>query len=253
MNTMNQKAYLDRINYRGDLGLTLEVLNGLQKSHLLSVPFENLDIHSHRTIELDIAKIYEKIVERNRGGFCYELNGLFFELLKSLGFTVKKVSARAYDQAKGFGPEYDHLAVIVRINDTDYLTDVGFGEFIFHPLKIEINEAQLDERGEFRLEKYDDSYLQVRQKVEDKWSPVYIFSLTEREFSEYQVMCSYHQTSAESHFTQKRMCSMPNEGGRVTLAGDRIKISDKSGVRNIIIKDEADFSKRIWEYFKVKL
>ena len=164
---MDQKTYLNRINYLGELKPTLEVLKDLQKSHLLSVPFENLDIHFNRPIELDPRKIYQKIVETNRGGFCYELNGLFYELLKSLGFKVKRISARVYDQTKGFGPEYDHLAIITRINETEYLADVGFGEFVFHPLKIELNKPQLDERGEFRVETYDNTYFQVSQKVEE--------------------------------------------------------------------------------------
>jgi len=144
---MDQRKYLARFNYKGKVEPTLEVLKDLQKSHLLRVPFENLDIHFNRKIELDIEWIYQKIVEQGRGGFCYELNGLFYELLKSIGFQVKRISARPYESNKDFGKEYDHLAIIVRIQDLEYLTDVGFGEFVFHPLIVELDEAQQDQRG----------------------------------------------------------------------------------------------------------
>ena len=174
-------------------------------------------------------------------------------MLKSIGFSVKRVSARVYDPTNGFGAEYDHLAIIARFDQEEYLTDVGFGEFVFHPLKIELNEVQLDERGEFRIESYDDTYLQVSQKADQEWSPVYIFSMIERQFKEYEGMCRYHQTSLESHFTQKRMCSIPNEGGRVTLTRDRIKIKNESEVREIPINDEEEFHRYLWDYFKVRI
>ena len=90
--------YLQRINYSGDLIPTFDRLCKLQKIHLLNIPFENLDIHYGNKIVLDVDKIYNKIINRRRGGFCYELNGLFFTLLKSLGFDAKRISARVLRQ-----------------------------------------------------------------------------------------------------------------------------------------------------------
>ncbi|MEL6986932.1 MAG: arylamine N-acetyltransferase, partial [Bacteroidota bacterium] len=128
---MNIKEYLNRINYEGEIKLNIEVLKELQKCHLLNVPFENLDIHYNRTIQLDIGKFYNKIVIDRRGGFCYELNTLFQNLLHQIGFK-KIISARVYDHKKGsFGEEYDHLAIVVDLNQRAYLVDVGFGEFAF--------------------------------------------------------------------------------------------------------------------------
>ena len=87
---MNHLDYLKRINYSGSLEPSLKVLKQLQQAHLMSVPFENLDIHYGRTIELDLDKIFNKVVVDHRGGFCYELNGLFGELLSMLGFKIKR-------------------------------------------------------------------------------------------------------------------------------------------------------------------
>ena len=91
---LNIEQYLNRINYKGEIKPNIKVLTELQKIHLFNVPFENLDIHNKIPIELDIDRIYEKIVLNNRGGFCYELNGLFYELLLFLNFDAKRISAR---------------------------------------------------------------------------------------------------------------------------------------------------------------
>jgi len=90
---MDINNYIRRIEYNGSLKPTLPVLRKLQKQHLLHVAFENLDIHYGRKIILGIGNFFEKIILKGRGGFCYELNGLFYALLSELGFEVKMVSA----------------------------------------------------------------------------------------------------------------------------------------------------------------
>ena len=217
--------YLQRIKYIGELKPSLQVLKKLQKTHLLNVPFENLDIIDKIPIELDIEKLFNKIVKNNRGGFCYELNGLFFHLLKTIGFEAKMVSARVYNKKKGFGAEFDHMAIIVRIKNIDYLSDVGFGEFAFSPLKIELNTIQEDRRGNFKIEEYDSKYLLVSKHDTENWIPDYIFSHQARKLKEYEEMCYYHQTSPDSHFTWKRICSLPTENGRITITGNTLKIT----------------------------
>ena len=105
---MDIKQYLERINYDGPVNQTLEVLSNLQLMHLVSVPFENLNIHNKTKI--DLLNLFDKIVTRKRGGFCYELNGLFYDLLKEIGFTVKMVSARVYDGKNNYSKTYEeHL------------------------------------------------------------------------------------------------------------------------------------------------
>ncbi|HYK47600.1 MAG TPA: arylamine N-acetyltransferase, partial [Parafilimonas sp.] len=75
---MDVDRYLRRINYEGTREPNLTLLAALQKQHLLHVPFENLDIHYKTPIELNVPRIFEKVVHNKRGGFCYELNGLFY-------------------------------------------------------------------------------------------------------------------------------------------------------------------------------
>src|SRR6266540_1131840 len=105
---MDIQAYLCRIHYRGGLAPTAAILRELHRAHLLTVPFENLDIHLGRPILLDQEALFDKIVTRRRGGFCYELNGLFALLLRELGFDVTLLSAGVAHADGGFGPEFDH-------------------------------------------------------------------------------------------------------------------------------------------------
>ncbi|MCI0473517.1 MAG: arylamine N-acetyltransferase [Ignavibacteria bacterium] len=215
------KQYLQRLKYTGNTNPTPETLFALQETHLMSVPFENLDIHNN--VKIDLTNLYDKIVIRNRGGFCYELNGLFYELLKALGFSVKMVSARVFQGEKGFGAEFDHMALIVRFGNDEYLADVGFGEFTIKPLKIEFDKEIKDPLGVFRIEKYDDTYNVVKQKDESgNYLPRYIFSDTERAIDDFREMCIFHQTSSESHFTQNKICSLPMKDGRITLSGKKL-------------------------------
>lgn len=249
---MDQKKYFKRIGYNGDPSPTFEVLKELQKKHLFTVPFENLDIHYGNRIDLDIENIYDKIIHRNRGGFCYELNGLFYELLESIGFQATIVSARVYKkEEKDYTPEFDHLAIIVQLDKTDYLVDVGFGEFIFSPLNTEVNHLQHDLRETYRVDQYDRTHMQVSRQENSKWVPEYIFSLRERALQDFAGMCHYHQTSSESHFRQKKICSLPTDSGRITVTSDKVKIKQEGGIDEHELKNEEEFRAALWEYFRI--
>ena len=249
---MDIQQYLQRINYTDPIDPTAEVLSTLQLMHLMHVPFENLDIHNHTKI--DLTNLFDKIVTRRRGGFCYELNGLFYQLLKEIGFTVKMVSARVYGGKKGYSPEFDHMALIVKIQNDDYLVDVGFGEFASYPIKIELNKETIDPRGIFNIEMFDENYKVVNKKnVDGKFIPEYIFSGKERQLHEFYDRCHYHQTSNESHFTQKRICSLPTQNGRITLAGDTLKITEPGAAKERKLNNEQEIQEALWNYFGIKL
>lgn len=231
----------------------LESLTQLQEAHLLNIPFENLDIHYGIPIELDIDKIYQKIIIDKRGGFCYELNGLFYELITALGFNAKRVSARVFNKDKGYGPEFDHLAIIVDINGAEYLADVGFGEFAFAPLQLQPGMIQKDQRGDFIIELHDDNYYRVSKIEEGQAIPSYIFSTIPRELSEFEEMCLYQQTSPESHFTQKPIISLPLHGGRISLAGDLLKIKKGEAVFETPVENRKVFEQLLKHYFGIEL
>src|SRR3954469_23511622 len=148
--TVNVEKYLARIGMDG-IGVVpgISWLKLLQRQHLLNVPFENLDIHWKRPIILDVNEFNKKIVTENRGGFCYELNGLFNELLRELGFETRLLSARVAGLDGTVSPEFDHAAILVIIGEMQYLADAGFGAFTAEPLQIVPDIEQTDAAGTF--------------------------------------------------------------------------------------------------------
>ena len=123
---MNCIQYLRRIQVNKTEDLSYSFLSKLQEQHLFTIPFENLDIHQGKKIVLEENRIYEKIVVCGRGGFCYELNGLFCWLLRSLGFTVSMVSARVYMPTKNrFAPEFDHMVLLVDLEKTYFMEELA--------------------------------------------------------------------------------------------------------------------------------
>ncbi|MFT3910350.1 MAG: arylamine N-acetyltransferase [Ferruginibacter sp.] len=249
---MNIQQYLQRIKYDDSPDTSLESLSKLQLTHLLHVPFENLDIHNNTKI--DLANLFDKIVTRGRGGFCYELNGLFYQLLKEIGFAVKMVSAKVFDGKKDYSPEFDHMALIVTIKENNYLVDVGFGAFTFHPVPITFDIEINDPMGIFRIEVYNSTHIVIKKKHADgNFIPEYIFSEKERNMEEFYERCNYHQTNNESHFMQKRICSLPTKNGRITLTGNTLKITENGSVKENQLSNEEEVRQVLWNYFKIKL
>jgi N-hydroxyarylamine O-acetyltransferase len=251
---MNTKEYFRRLGIeQTSLAASVENLKFLQKQHLLSVPFENLDIHRRRPIVLDIERFYRKIVVENRGGFCYELNGLFDELLREIGFQSRMISARVGDGKGVFGAEYDHLAILTIIDGEEYLVDVGFGSFTAEPLKFVPDLEQTDENGVFTIRKYDESYFEVLKKDAEEWKSEYIFTPFERDLSEFAGMCRFHQTSPESHFTRGKVCSLMTSGGRKTLTDKKYIETGNGEKKEFDVNSETDFNEILEREFHIKL
>lgn len=246
--------YLKRLGLRKRLKPNLSNLGRLQKAHVLQIPFENLDIHAQIPIELDIARIFQKVILNKRGGFCYELNGLFYELLTHLGYEVRRVSARVYSVEKGYSPEFDHMALIVTIENQEYLSDVGFGEFSFGPIALQWPSQQLDQRGVFHVDEHPDEYICI-SKDDDKAekTPEYKFKPIARAFGDFHGMCQYQQEDPNSHFRAKPLISMATAKGRITLVGRELKIRRGQQVVVRKIADDNAFTKAAWKYFRLKV
>ncbi|CAN5473176.1 arylamine N-acetyltransferase [soil metagenome] len=250
---MDIEAYLERIKYRGSLAPVAETLRGLQAAHLLTVPFENLSIHAKQPIILEDVALFTKIVGDVRGGFCYELNGLFAALLRALGFRVEMLSAGVANAEGGFGPDFDHMTLMVTL-DERWLADVGFGDSFVEPLL-------LDERGEqrqggraYKIVPDDDRLILMRHENEGEWKAQYRFTLKPYEYADYAEMCRYHQTSPQSHFTQNRICSRATVEGRVTLSEMRFITTSKDSERQErILTSQKEYEAMLREYFDIVL
>lgn len=217
---MDVAAYLERLGLDRPATADITALRVLQERHLAVVPFENLSIHLGEPIVLDIGALFDKIVRRRRGGFCYELNGLFAALLRELGFDATLRSARVFRQDGALGPPFDHAGIRVEL-DEPWLADVGFGRFSRFPLRLSATEAQADPDGEFLL--LDAPHGDVDVLRDGK--PQYRMEARERELTDFAPTAWWQATSSDSHFTQGPTCSLPTKHGRVTLAGDRLIVT----------------------------
>jgi N-hydroxyarylamine O-acetyltransferase len=244
-------AYLKRINYGGPLAPTAETLRQLQVAHLLSVPFENLSIHSGEPIILTDEALFAKIVVRRRGGFCYELNGLFAALLRALGFEVAMLSAGVISPGGEFGPEFDHMALLVTLGER-WLADVGFGDSFRKPLLLDKRAEQVQVGSAYRIDAAgDDRLILMRRDNGGEWSAQYRFSLEPHVYADYAGMSRYHETSPESPFTQRRLCSLATEEGRVTVSQMRLIITRGGERQERELADEREYAEALREHFGI--
>lgn len=202
---MDTDAYLRRI------GRPAPTPAELHLAHLETVPFENLAIHLGEPISLTPDDLFDKIVRRRRGGFCYELNGLFALLLESLGHTVERLAARVFGDER-LGPPYDHLALLV---DGTHLMDVGFGGHSAYPLKWVTGIAQPDPGGLFTLAEAADGDVDVLKDG----VPQYRLERRPRTLDDFAATCWYQQTWPGSHFRSKPICSRLDGDGRISISG----------------------------------
>jgi len=249
---LDPAAYLKRIGYSGPKDPTASVLINIHRAHMLSVPFENLDIFLGREIICDERRLVRKIVEENRGGFCYELNGALAALLRRLGFRVTLLSARVPRPDGSLAPEFDHLTLRVDLDDP-WLADVGFGDLFLEPLKLIPGVEQEQAGRKFRISQLNDSFLLERTEADASWKKQYVFTLQPRQLAEFASMCRYHQTSPESHFTQKRLCSLATADGRITVSDRRLIITVDGRKEERILGSDDVRQRALKEYFGIVL
>lgn len=248
---MDADAYLHRIGYKGPRTPNAETLCALHRAHMLTVPFENLDIHLGRPIVLDEGLLFEKIVRQRRGGFCYELNGLFAALLRQLQFPVSLVSARVYEDGKP-GPEFDHMALLVQLEER-WLADVGFGDSFIDPLRLD-GQGEQNQRGiGYCIERHNDIWKVMERRHPADWTVTYQFDLEPRQLDAFAEMCHWHQHSSESQFTQKRICSLATPNGRVSLSEMKLIVTENRSRREQVLSTEVEYSAALKSYFGIEI
>lgn len=218
---------------------------------LLKVPFENLDIHLGRKITLSSESIYKKIVSRKRGGFCYECNILFFDLLKGLGFQVDYLSARMVKGSTA-GPEYDHMVLLVHL-EHDYLADVGNGQSCREPLRIDGSNRATSEGYRYRVGTYGKDCTLYYRRSDAAWKPRFLFTLTPRDRAEFSDMCHYHQTSPDSVFTQQRLATISTLEGRTTLTDMRLSITKGAEKQERLVNSEDEYYEILEQNFGIEI
>jgi len=249
------KEYLERIGYQDDINTSKEVLYQIHAAHMLHIPFENLDIHLKNKIILDKDHLFKKIMENKRGGYCYELNGMLYLLLKEIGFDVKMISAQVSIGEDLWTPDFSHLALLVKLDNT-YLTDVGFGDNFFEPLLIENDIIQNDKAGYFKIVKDGEDYFKLMNSPDgNDFKDGYRFTKNEYKWNDFEEMNIYQQTSEDSHFIKNRICSLATKSGRISLSNNKLTITENGEKKTTEFnnEDENEFNKLLFEKFQIKL
>lgn len=243
--------YLSRIQYQGTFTANADGLKALMQKQLFNVPFENLDVLAGKVISLVPEDIVNKIVQQQRGGYCYEVNGLFCMALQALDIPYQLVAARPM-----FYPvkrPKTHMAVIATVEGQEYLCDLGFGSYcIREPLNLaDCNQSIQQGEDTFQLLKQGNEYI-LQALVDGTWIKQYGFNRCPVEFIDFAPANWMNSTHKDAIFTQKYLIVKFNPQGRTILLGDQLKqVIDKTTQVQTI--QPADIKMVLREYFDLTL
>lgn len=223
--TVNLENYFTRIGYQGPRAATSEVLQELHKLHPRSIPFENLNPLTHRAVKLDLESIEHKLITQKRGGYCFEQNALFANVLMQLGFDVTPLLGRVlWGRESGTIPPRTHMVLRVDIRNEAWIADVGFGSVtLTAPLRLVAGSAQPTELGTFRLADAARGalYLEVQSR-DESWARVYRFDLHPVEWIDYETSNWYTSTAPESVFLNHLIVCLVLPESRLTLLDNQL-------------------------------
>jgi len=247
---VDKLKYLERIGYHDVIDVTDDVLTSLHKRHVFQIPFENLDVYYKTMFDLDVGRVYQKVINDARGGFCYELNLLFNWLLREMGFSSRIIASRIFNEQGVRGPEFDHMSVYVR-TEREFLVDVGYGDLFVTPIEIK-SGAQWDGRNYFRIDKWNEhEYLISMSPDGVNYSKRYTFSLDMVKAEDFNIICLDKQTNLNSYFVKNAICTRPTSTGRVTIFNN--KLVEKSGDFRVEtpIQGDGNLRKHLREKFDI--
>lgn len=232
MSSFDLKSYLQRINYTGDTSPTLKTLHGITQAHTQSIPFENLDVLLATPILLSDEAIFDKLVIKKRGGYCFEQNSLMLQALAHLGFVAKPLSARVrlrFTSREPVAPR-THLFVRVEIGDESFLTDVGMGAASLTGALRLIPDIEQETPHELRriVKEGNIWYHQIRYA--DLWQDACEFTLEEMPLLDREIANWYTSTHPQSHFKSSLMVAKALDNGqRLTLQNFDLTKRERSG------------------------
>ena len=266
------RNYLERISYSGGEEPSLENLSILQKEHSKAIPFENTYVLKKIPINITKEWIYDKIVNKGRGGFCFEINYLFYLLLVDLGYDVKLLGGSTFHRITGKpGHLNEHILSMVTLDRNSYIVDVAYGaKCALGPLMLMFDEEQQDPNGIFRYTKKDDivrfecrpkTIIDINTKTEaqiaaDLWQGLYQFKLNPIDIADTKTAYDFHTTSPLSPFTGGFYISIFTDIGKTTFLGNVLTIySSTTNMREISKRKEVpetEFDKELFHHFGLR-
>ena len=229
------QAYLNRIGYHGEVEANLATVFALMRHQLFTVPFENLDVQAGKVVSLVPEDIVDKILYRNRGGYCYEVNAIFAMVLEELGIPYQFIAARPM-----FYPirrPKTHMAIILKVDGGEWLCDLGFGSYgIRAPMRIDALDVEISQDFDyFMLSKVNEREYLLQARVEDLWTNQYAFDLSPQEWIDFIPANYLNSTHPDAIFVQKILIVLHNTTGRKILFGDTLKTVDSGKIKKLTI------------------
>jgi N-hydroxyarylamine O-acetyltransferase len=262
VSTQELDAYRERVGVAEPLRPDLATLQALQAAHLRAIPFENASVRLGEHLELDQERFVRKLGSERRGGFCYELNGAFAVLLRSVGFDVELLGARFHSD-RGLEPPFGHLALRVTIDGVAWLTDVGAGFSFESPLRIVDDLEQDDPNGRFRIVRVepgaaepddDPAARDVEWRHRDGiFRPHYRFGPTGHELADFGPAWIWTRTSPDSSFTTAWSCARRLAGGWATLDDRRLRVTDGNAIEDRVLASDDDLADALEHWFGVRI
>jgi N-hydroxyarylamine O-acetyltransferase len=246
--------YLDRIGVEGSSQpADLARLTELQGAHLVAVPFENLDVFHRRGVRTDLEWSLPKIVDRRRGGWCFELNGGFGWLLATLGYQVDRVSCQVYGR-DGWGPPLDHCALVVHLDGERWLVDVGFGDCCMVPVPITSGEHEGVPRR-VRFEVDGTGFRMAELALNGEWGDVLQGRFDPRPLDDFTPRSDHLQTEPGLAWTEKPFATRATatDGSRVTLRDGLVRRRRGCGeFEDRAVDDPDEWSDLLLEHFGLR-
>lgn len=248
------KEYFRRIKleYNENEPCDSVLLGKLQYAHITSVPYETTEIVDRHPLSLDVDDLFRKIVTEGRGGYCFELNGLFGELLRSLGYEVSEYAAR-FLRGEPEPPKPRHRVLVAQVDGKRWLCDVGVGcKAPRYPVLIEIGTEQ-EICGEWYKMETDEFLGNVLMEMKDgKWQPYFSFNDCRQMAKDFTTLSFYCENHPDSPFLVN-MLSLKTEKGRYTIDKNEFRIWENDTVIFEKSADEAGLEKICLEYFGMTL
>lgn len=217
---MDTSAYLARLGLtESDVAPTYAFLCRLQYAHVTRVPYENLDILRGIPLSLSPDALFDKIVTRGRGGYCFEVNGALAALLTALGFSVRSYLARFW-RGESVTPLRRHRVLVVSIPEGEYLMDVGIGQSApRHPLSMELDTPQEQFGETYRLVRHTDGGIMVEDLHEGAWRGFYSFTEDAQLDIDFIMPSFWCERHPDSPFHKSFMLAIKTETGRRAING----------------------------------
>ncbi len=248
---MQIDEYLERIRYSGSRRPDLATLTALHRAHLRAIPYENLDVQLGRPVTIERQQIFEKIVRNRRGGWCYEMNGLFGWALAELGFRVTRSAGAVMREAVGDEAIGNHLVLKVELEEGIFLADVGFGDGSQDPIRVV--PGNFTSNGfDFALSRQADGWWRMHNHKAGG-APSFDFNLAQADETLLAAQCDWLQTSEQSIFVQNAVCQRATEEGLCILRGRILRVLTPHEQTDRLVADAGEYVALLDEIFDLKL